>query len=99
MKTLRIEVDPPESLRDIEGALADIRQWADKLIAAVPAEHLGSARLVLQDGECGSWIEIWYERPETDEDRRKAEAQARSYQAQKDAREREQYELLKRKFG
>lgn len=85
-----------------ENAVA-FRDWLNAKLATIPPEHLEHAKVEIksestQDSHAPT-IKISYERPETPEEIATRERRETERQAEREARDRETWEWLKKRFG
>ena len=84
-------------------SVVDVIAWLQSCLAATPAEYRSSLRLSVDsvgeyEGDHHTALEIYYSRPETDEEMQTRKMLEAISDAEADSRERRQYEALKRKF-
>jgi hypothetical protein len=80
-------------------------KWLEDQIALVPVQWSGSAKVNIENEDHGysapsytAYFEVYYERPETDEEMAVRLKQERSYAQEREASERRQYAALKAKY-
>ena len=81
---------------------AEFLAWLTELLAKVPAEFLPNAKIEIGSNPCydssTANIEIYYDRPETEEEAERRLAEERRHVQQIQARELQQLAALKRKY-
>lgn len=90
------------NIRDFEGrhSAVDLCAIVCRLQAQAPEEWRSAVRFDIDHSYEEGWsVEIWYKRPETDEDRAIDERDRRLRHDTEEMRERLMYERLKAKFG
>lgn len=93
-----IEVELPVGLEDIGGPVTGLLEWAQKIVDCVPPEFRATSRVVYMADDGRGWLELWYERPETDADREEGERRKGEHEAAQARRDRAEYERLRAKF-
>jgi hypothetical protein len=85
---------------DLDGSLQDAIKALQEQLALIPEEYQGSAEIELESEydttSCSA--RITYARLETEEETRRRIAEQADLEKRRAAREREQYEALKKKF-
>lgn len=93
----RIEV--PVYLSDMSGSIPSAMAHLQSVLASVPEEFRSGLVFDINNGENGCWVECYYERPITAEELAEHNARVAYENAERDARERSEYERLKAKYG
>lgn len=92
-----LDLDVEESKLPLGALIADLQRALDE----IPVEFRDKA--VLRISGYGEYVSVYahveFERPETDVELEERKRQQSRYKAQMDARERMEFERLKRKFG
>jgi hypothetical protein len=102
MRTVRVNIDI--GLSDLENAinrsgLYGVLEWANAAVAAVPEEFRDKAAVSCTCDYDSCWgFELSYERPETDEDRQKKDAEQQMWRERLGSEEYATYLRLKKKF-
>lgn len=79
--------------------LVDMLAWAAGLLLEAPVEYREQVTVCVETGEYSTHFEIFYDRPETDEEMAKRVQSEMAWEQSRESRERAAYERLKAKFG
>lgn len=94
----RITIESPGYFCNLDGPVEGALEWARQIVEKVPPEYRATSHLEAEDGECGSYLTLWYERPETDLDRQNDEREKRESEAMQNAAEYDRFLRLKAKY-
>lgn len=98
-KTIQLDVTLPEY-----GSLVDFNAWVQELYLKIPSEHISSAKVEFwtrsgYDGDSSPTVQVYYTRPETDDEVRFREGQEAAVRGELVKRELVEFNRLQEKYG